>query len=277
MIKIVITLFFATLLSAELVDGVAVVVKGSPITLFEVKEEMQLSHIDAQKAVDVLIRKKLEELEISEKNINVSTTEVYEDIKQTAQRNSLSVTEFYDAVREANGLSSEQLKEKIKERLLAQKLYSSIAYSSLSEPSDAELKEYYELHKEEFVHPSSFSVVIYGAQDKERLNEKISNIMLYAPDVQMIEQTLAYEKISPELAGLLQRTSINSFTPIVPDGKGGYMSFYVKEIVNTNSDTFEASRDQIVSKMMAEKRDQVLSDYFDRLRHNANIVIVRMP
>lgn len=277
MIKIVLTLFFATLLSAELVDGVAVVVKGSPITLFEVKEEMQLSHIDAQKAVDVLIRKKLEELEISEKNINVSTTEVYEDIKQTAQRNSLSVTEFYDAVREANGLSSEQLKEKIKERLLAQKLYSSIAYSSLSEPSDTELQEYYELHKEEFVHPSSFGVVIYGAQDKERLNEKISNIMLYAPDVQMIEQTLAYEKISPELAGLLQKTSLNSFTPIVPDGKGGYMSFYVKEIANTSSDDFEASKEQIVSKMMAEKRDQVLSDYFDRLRHNANIVIVRMP
>lgn len=277
MIKTVVSLFFATLLSAELVDGVAVVVKGAPITLYEVKEEMQLSNVDAQKAVDALIRKKLEELEISEKNINVTSSEVYEEIKQTAQRNNLSVTEFYDAVREANGLSSEELKEKIKERLLAQKLYSSIAYSSISEPSESELQEFYELHKEEFVHPSSFSVVIYGATDKERLNDKISNMMLYAPDVQMVEQRLAYDRISPELVNLLQRTPLNAFTPIVPDGKGGYMSFYLKEIENTNTQDFEAAKEQIVSKMMAEKREQVLSDYFDRLRHNASIVVVRMP
>ena len=273
--KIFLTIIFVATLSAQIVDGVAVVVKGSAITLYDIKTEMKTSRTDAKVATDTLIRKRLEKLEIKERKISVSSGEVYDDIKKTAARNNLSVGEFYEAVRNANGLSSQELKEKIKEKLLSQKLYSAIAYTGVSEPSEDEIEAYFRSHKDSFAHPSGFKVVIYQSNNKARLQEKVNNPMFYSPDIQTNEQTLPYNRISPELASLLERTPQNSFTAIVPDGKGGYMSFYIKEIESAKETGLESVRNQIINMIMAEQREQVLGDYFSRLRHNADIKMIR--
>lgn len=275
--KIFLVSLFVVSLWAELIDGIAVVVKDEAITLLDVKEEMALSHVDAKQASDILIRKKLEASEIKERKISITSSEVYEDIKKTAAANNMSVSQFYDAVRESNGLSSSQLKEKIKEKLLSQQLYSSIAYSNLSEPNDDEIAEYYKLHKDSFSHPSSFDVIIYDSQDQSRLEEKIHNIMFYAPDITTNEQTLPYDRISPELASLLEKTPVNNFTPVVPNGKGGFMSLYVKEVAQQKDTSIENVKSQIVNMIMAQKREQVLSDYFARLKDNSEIKILRLP
>jgi len=275
MYKSLLILLFSSLLSAKVYDGVAVVVKDKAITLFDIKKEMQLSRVNASVATDILIRKKLEAIEIDERKINILSTEVYDDIKIMASRNKMSLSDFYDAVRESNGLSSTELKAKVKQKLLSQKLYSQIAYSSLSEPNDAEVKEYYELHKSSFKHPASFSVIIYDAKDKNELQTKINNPMFYSPNILTNEQVLPYEKISPELASLLERTPLNHFTSVVPNGKGGFMSFYMKEIESTQEAGIESVRNQIINAIMGEKREQVLGDYFARLKHNADINFIR--
>ena len=275
MYKSLLILLFSSLLSAKVYDGVAVVVKDKAITLFDIKKEMQLSRVNASVATDILIRKKLEAIEIDERKINILSTEVYDDIKMMASRNKMSLSDFYDAVRESNGLSSTELKAKVKQKLLSQKLYSQIAYSSLSEPNDAEVKEYYELHKSSFKHPASFSVIIYDAKDKNELQTKINNPMFYSPNILTNEQVLPYEKISPELASLLERTPLNHFTSVVPNGKGGFMSFYMKEIESTQEAGIESVRNQIINAIMGEKREQVLGDYFARLKHNADINFIR--
>jgi len=275
MYKSLLILLLSSLLSAKVYDGIAVVVKDKAITLLDIKKEMQLSRVDASKATDMLIRKELEEIEIEKRNISVSSTEVYDDIKMMASRNNMSLSAFYDAVRESNGLSSMELKAKVKQKLLSQKLYSQIAYSSLNEPSDAEIKEYYELHQNSFQHPASFSVIIYDSRDRNALQTKIDNPMFYSPAVLTNEQVLPYEKISPELASLLERTSLNHFTPIVPNGKGGFMSFYIKEIESAKEAGFESVRNQIINAIMSEKREQVLGDYFARLQHNTDINRIR--
>ena len=277
MYKIFLILGLSALLNAQVYDGVAIVVKDKAITLYEIKKEMEASKIDAKKASDILIRKRLEELETQERKITVNSSEVYDDIKKTAARNNLNISEFYEAVRESNGLSSTELKEKVKYKLLSQKLYSAIAYSSVSQPSETEVQEYYEMHKDSYKHPSSFTVIIYGAKDKARLQEKINNPMFYSPDIQTNEQVLPYDRISPELASLLERTALNSFTAVVPDGKKGHMSFYVKSIESAKESGIESVKNQIINSIMADKREQVLGDYFARLRHNADINVIRMP
>lgn len=273
--KILLATLLSLNLSAELYDGVAIVVKDKAITLYEIKKEMQLSKVDASQAADTLIRQKLEALEIAQRGISVESTEVYDDIKKMAARNNMSISDFYDAVRESNGLSSTELKEKVKEKLLSQKLYASIAYSSLAEPSEAELEEYYKLHKEEYKHPSAFAVIIYDAKEKNILQEKVDNPMFYSPSIATNEQLLPYDRISPELASLLDKTPLNGFTPVIPNGKGGFMSFYVKEIKSAKEGGFESMRNQLVNAMLEEKRELVLSDYFARLRHNADINVIR--
>ncbi|MDD2448227.1 MAG: peptidylprolyl isomerase [Sulfurimonas sp.] len=273
--KIVLTILLALSLEAKMVDGVAVVVKGEAITLQDIKKEMQLSKVDATAATDALIRKTLELQEVDERKITVDSAEVYDDIKKSAARNGLNVSEFYEAIRESNGLTSVELKAKVKEKLLSQKLYSSIAYSVIDEPSDDEIESYYKLHKESFMHPSGFKVVIYNAQNKQRLQEKIDNPMFYSPDITSSEENLPYDRIAPELAQLLESTPLNSFTPVVPNGQGAYVSFYIKEIEAAKEADVESVKNQVINMMMAEQREQVLGNYFARLRHNADIKMIR--
>ena len=277
MYRIFFIFLLACSVNAVMIDGVAIVVKGDAITLLDVKKEMQKSHVDVKKASSILIRKKLEELEIKERDISVSSGEVYDELKQTASRNHMSISEFYDAVRNSTGMSSEELKESIKQRLLSRKLYGAIAYSVISQPSESEIEEYYELHKDDFAHPSAFNVIIYGSRDKAKLQEKIDNPMFYSPDVQTNEQVLPYDRITPELASLLSRTPQSSFTAVIPDGKGGFMSFYMKEVKSAKESGLESVKNQVINLIMAKKREQVLGNYFARLRNNADIQTIRTP
>jgi hypothetical protein len=275
MYRTLLLLLLTTFLSAEVYDGVAIVVKDKAITLLDITKEMKLAHIDAKKASDILIRQKLEEVEIDERDIKVTSTEVYDDIKKMAARNHMSISDFYDAVRESNGMSSTELKEKTKQKLLSQKLYQAIAYSSISEPSEADIKEYYELHKDDYKHPASFTVIIYESKDRNALQTKVDNPMFYSPEIATNEQKLPYNRISPELASLLEKTALNHFTNVIPNGKGGFMSFYMKEIESAKEGGLESVRNQIMNSIMAEKREQILGDYFARLRHNADINVIR--
>ena len=238
---------------------------------------MQADKLDAKKATDLLVRKKLEELEIKKRKIEVTSSDVYADITKMAARNNMSISAFYDAVRESNGLSSSELKEKVKQKLLSQKLYNAIAMSSMSEPSEEEIKDYYDLHKDRFKHPASFSVVIYEAQDKKLLQEKVDNPMFYSPQIAKKEQVLEYAKISPELSMLLQKTKVGSFTQVVPNGRGKFMSFYIQSVKNAKDVGVDALKSQIINAIMTEKREAVLGDYFARLRDNTDVNIIRMP
>lgn len=277
MYKIFLILIVAMALHAKIVDGIAVVVKGEAITLLDIKKEMQQSRLDAKAASEALIRQTLEKEEIQKRGIGVDSMEVYEEIKKTAARNNMDVSKFYEAVRNANGITSSELKEKIKEKLLSNKLYSAISYAQMSQPTDDEVKEYYELHKDDFSHPSSFQVAIYSATTQARLQEKINNPMLYAPDIHMQEQKIEYDRVAPQLAALLERTPLNTFTSVVPNGQGAFMTFYIKSIEKSQSDGVESQKNQIINQIMAKKREQVLGDYFARLRLNADIEIIRMP
>ncbi len=277
MYRIFLSLLCVASLNAEMVSGIAIVVEDKAVSLYDIKKEMQTSKTDIKTASDILIRKKLEEIDIETRRIKVSNSEVYEDIKQTAQRNNMTTNQFYNAALEKSGLNSQELKAQTKIKLLRQKLFSSIANSKMSQPSEESIKEYYDLNKEKFSHPSSFETVLYRAKDKSLLQEKIDNPMFYAPQVQTQEQTLPYTRISPELAGLLESTPEYSFTKILPDGQGGFMSFYLKSINSAEAGGIEAVRNQIVSEIMGNRRESILVNHFSRMNHNPDIKFIRMP
>ncbi len=269
-------LFFVTL-HAKTVDGIAIMVGDQPITLYDITEAMDEHNIPQEQAVALLQRKKLEEMEIQERHITVSKQEVFEDIQRMAEQNKMSVIELYQAIQSSQGLSEKKLKKKIKEKILNQKLYNAIAFSHLEQPNDEEIDEYYKLNKKKFQKPSTFDVLIYQCPDKNRLQEKIDNPMFYSPDVTSEERTFEGAKMNPRLAELLNATSINSFTQIVPSPDGGFMSFYLKEKGTSEVLSIEAIRPQISNMLMADKRETILKDYFDRQKLNANVKVIRLP
>ncbi len=275
--KFLLLIFFIVSLHAKTVDGVAIMVKDEPITLYDITRAMEENSIPQEQAIELLERKKLEEIEIKERQITASKQEVFEDIQRMAEQNRMSVIELYQAIQSSQGLSEKQLKEKIKEKILNQKLYNAIAFSHLEQPTDEEVNEYFKLHEKEFQKPSFYDVLIYQCPNKERLQEKIDNPMFYSPDVTSEAQKFEAAKINPRLAELLDNTPLNSFTQIIPSPNDGFMSFYLKEKGASGAVDLEAIRPEIANALMGQKRETILKDYFDRQRLNADIKIIRLP
>ena len=275
--KLLLSLLFFINLYAQTLDGIAIMVKDEPITLHDITNTMQEHKIPQEQAIEMLERRKLEEIEIKERHLSASKQEVFEDIQRMAEQNKMSVIELYQAIQSSQGLSEKKLKKKIKEKILNQKLYNAIAFSHLEQPNDEEINEYYQLHKDEFIKPSSYTVLIYQAADKNRLQEKIDNPMFYSPEVTSEERTFETTKMNPRLAELLEHTSMNNFTQVLPSPNGGFMSFYLKEKGNSSAPDIEAIRPQISNALMGQKRETILKDYFDRQRLNADIKVIRLP
>ena len=55
------------------------------------------------------------------------------------------------------------------------------------------------------------------------------------------------------------------------------MTFYIKSVESAKEGGLDSVRGSIVSQIMAQKREQVLGEYFTRLKLNADIEQIRMP
>jgi len=249
--------------------------KDEIITLYDITKEMQSAHLSKQEAIDVLIRQKLEANEIKKRSISVSEDEVYDEIRRLASANNMTISQFYDAVLESNALNSTELKEKIRQRLLSQKLYQSIAMSKMSEPSENDIKQYFQLHKSEFMQPSFVDVIVYISAKKELLEQKMTNPMFFSDEISKQQQRLDLQKINPQLASILLKTPEGSFTQILPNSKDSYMVFYLQKKGKSADVKLEDVRMRIVNAIMAQRRAQILDDYFEKLKDSADIKILR--
>ena len=259
------------------VGGVAVLVKNSPITLYEITQEMKQSGMDATKSADALIRKKLEQLEAQEKKITVTPSEVKEEMERMAKQNNLTVEQFLSAMSTARGVNESDLKAKIEESVRGQKLYSSIAFSKMAQPTPAEETEYYQLHLDEFSHPESYDTTTYVASSAEILQAKIDDPMRNVPDIITKDENIPSKNINPQLAQILNKIEVGKFGPILPNGNNNFMTFYMKDKQSLITESLDTVRPQITNMIMGEKRNQVLNDYFTRLRLSADIKILRLP
>lgn len=267
----------ATLLWSAPVGGVSVLVKNSPITLYEIEQEMKQSGTSAKQSADTLIRKKLEQLEAQEKKITVTPAEVNEELERMAAQNKLSMEQFLNAMQTVRGISEKELKARVEENIRGQKLYSTIAFSKMAQPTPEEEAEYYQLHLDDFSRPESFVVTTYLSGSQEALSAQIADPMRHNEAIQMKEETIPYSSIHPQLAQMLNKIPEGQFGPILPDGKNGFMSFYMREKVNVVTENLDSIRPEIANAIIAEKRNQVLNDYFTRLRLSADIKVLRLP
>lgn len=276
--KLLLLLSLAPLLFSDIIGGIAITIDEETITLYEIKQEQEITKKSVKQAVDRLIRTKLESIEAKKRQISVSNQEVLNDLKQMAGQNNMTLAQLYEAMSSARNLSESQTKTKTREKLLKQKLFNAIAMSEMEEPTDEEVEEYYNLHLKEYQMPKSIDTVVYSSQNREALQQKISNPMMYLPEVKTENTRLETAKINPRLAELIIKTEDSSFTPILPQMSGsGHMSFYVVQKNEINTPSLELIRPQVENKIMQDKREHILNDHFQRMRLNADIKVLRLP
>jgi len=276
--KLFILLLCTPLLFADVIGGIAITVDDETITLYEIKQEQEISKLSVKQTVDMLIRSKLEQIEAKKRHISVSNQDVIDDLKKMADQNNMTLTQLYEAMSSARGLSESQTKSKTKEKILKQKLFNAVAMAEMEEPTDEEVQEYYNLHLKEYQAPKSIDVVVYSSTDKKALEQKISNPMIYLPKVKTENVKLETAKLNPRLAQLLIKTEDSHFSPILPQGgTSGHMSFYIVAKNEVNTPPLELIRVQVENSIMEAKRESILNEHFQRMRVNADIKVLRLP
>ena len=250
-------------LEAKIIDGIAILVKEQPITLYEVEEQMREYGQDQQSAVDILIRKKLEENEAKERHISANSQEVYSEIEKIAAQNRLSVSQLYDAVYSSKRLTQSEFKDKIKEKVEHDKLFRAIASSKIKVASDKEAEDYYNIHINDFSHPEYFDVVVYQAPSQKLLESKRVNPMFHDEAIKMQELKLRYNAIDPRFAAILSETEENHFTQVTPSPQGGYMTFLLMKKGDIVAQDFKSAKNQIMNIIMKKREEQILDDSQD--------------
>ena len=259
----------------SLVNGVAFFVNGEPVTLMEVYRLQQREKLPQDAVVDRLINERLHENEIKKRRISVNEIEIDDEIARIAKQNKTTP----DAVKkyvESNKGSWNLYREDIKKELLKRKLYQSITQESLRMVDERELREYYNANQREFLLPQSIDVVKFYSKDNVALEKLIqSGGKTILSGVKQENEVLQTAALNPQVALTFVQGKVGGVTPIFPI-ENDYVTFLIKAKNNPVLLPYESAKNIAMQKIMQQKENYVIYEYFEKLRSNAKVNIVRL-
>ncbi|ACM92686.1 putative periplasmic protein [Nautilia profundicola AmH] len=264
--KILFVLSLIISLHSEVIDKIIATVNNIPITSYEVDKLASSLKISKDKALQYLLDQKLIQSEIQKRGIDVDDFEIENAMEKIAKQNGLSLFEFKNILMQKG--QYQQLRNKIKDDLLKEKLFNQIVQTKLKISQD-ELKNFYENNKDQFKIFSTVQVTKYTANNKKSLNEIKKNPLANA-NVKTETKVYSYNELPLGLLFLFKQTKVGEFTPIINDGLA-YSMYYVARKDGSVYIPFEKVKNAIANKLAAQKREMILKDYFNKLKNRAYI------
>jgi len=263
--KLLLSMGVALLLNAQVLDRIIATVNNIPITTYEVNKLAKNLHIPNDKALQILLDQKLIKSEIKKRGIEVDDFEIENEMEKIAKQNGLSLFEFKNILIQKG--QYKQLKEKIKDNLLKSKLFNQIVQTKLKISED-EIKNYYNSHKDEFKVFNTIQVTKYSANNKQILNNVKKNP--FTNNVKTQTRVFSYDELPLGLLFLFKQTKVGEFTPVINDGLN-YSMFYVDRKDGSKYIPFNKIKGAVANKLIAQKREMILKDYFNKLKNRAYI------
>ena len=259
----------------SLVNGIAFFVNGNPVTLLDVYKVQQRDKVEQNIAVDILINEKLHEEEIKKHNIIVTELELSDELNAIAKQNKTTSTQLESYIR-TNGGNWESYKDEIKKRILKRKLYQIISQESLKMVNEDELRNYYNAHKEEFSIPQSIDVKKFFSKEGAALETLVKSGGKTVPKgIGQENEVLQIAALNPQIVPAFVQGKVGTFTPIYPVGED-FITFLIEAKNNPSLAPFENVRDIILQKIMSQKEDYLIYEYFEKLRSDAKVNIIRL-
>lgn len=259
----------------SLVSGIAFFVNGNPVTLIELYKIQQRDKIPQDVAVDRLINERLHEEEIKKRKISVNDLEIEDEIQRIAKQNNATAEKVRQYI-ESNGESWNAYKEGVKKEILKRKLYQGITQESLRAVDDREVREYYNANQKDFLIPQSIDVVKFYSKDSAAIERVVqSGGKVISPKVKQENEVLQTSALNPQVVLSFVQGKVGGFTPIFPIGED-YVTFLIKGKHNSTLLPYESARNIAMQKIMQHKENYVIYEYFEKLRSNAKVNIVRL-
>ena len=259
-------------LHAQMVNGIAAIVDNEPITLFELYKAKEQLKTDEAQALNLLIRDRLESVEIKNLGLSVTPFEINERIEQIASKNNMTSSQFRSSA-ESQGINFAEFKNEVEKNMLKEKLYKNIMSNAGKNISESKARAYYEANSASFNVFSTAEVTLFHAQNEADLRAQRGS-MGAVKGVKAQNLTLNYNEIDPQFAALIANTPDGGYTQILR-GQEGFDMFLIRNKIGSYTPEFEQIKDEIMNAMYQGEQENIMRDYFDKLRAKAKIQILR--
>jgi len=271
-IFIVSLLLSLSFLHAGLVNAIAILVNDSPITLYDIDQEMLTKKFTKDQAVSSLIDQRIYNQEIAKNNISVDIFDVDNYIEKLAAQNKMNTLDFKSLVRQQQDY--EEFKKKIEKQLLHQKLIQKIAGGKLNIATDDDINIFYNNNAQQYQVADTIDVIVYVSKNKNLLNQLQSNPMLQDKDILVQNISLKQNELNPQTKYILNSTQEKRFSAIFAQNKN-YNMFFVKEKKDIKILQLKDVKDQIFQNIMKTREQSYLKEYFETLKITADIKVLR--
>lgn len=270
-------LLIATVISLQgqqVIDAVAIDVEGEAITMLEIQAVQEKLNMSKEAAVETLIKDRLEKSAIKKAGITVSQQEIEQKVNAIAQSKGLTQQQMQGILLK-KGLTWQSYLEQLRTEIKKERFFQEVILSSIDRPSDSELETYYNTHQEAFQNaPRQMSLVLYKSPTASSLQEAIANPLKNTFAVTKENILASSNEMPPALVNLINNTPDNSFTKPINTGKE-YLAYYVKS-KGSNQVGFAAVKNAVVARWLQEQRVQAGKDFFNTLKSNAKIRVIRL-
>ena len=260
-------------LHAGLINAVAIVVGGKPITLYEIEKIVQQHNLEYNQAAELLVQRALEDIEMEKLGIDVSDYEVELEMEKMAQSNGLSLAQFQEMIVNS-GIDYESYKEEFARKLKSRYLFDAIGNSTLNQPSHQALMVHYQNNQQKFQTFETATITQYLSKDRMRLQQYIQNPFSSNEGIQKQQSSINSAEINPNLRFMLDNTKEKSYTPIV-EVDGNFISFYVDSKNGSVLKPFEQVQNEVLQSWKQSQREDAIKLHFQEVRANTDIQIIR--
>ncbi len=299
---------------AEIVDRVAAIVNNEIISLFELNQELKqysdkienmgyspekerkMLFIVREDILNDLINKILTDQEIKRQKITVGQNEVNSAIERTKKRNFLTDEELRKALKN-EGMTIEAYRNKQKDQILQQKLLNYEVKSKII-ITDAEIKKYYNSHKDEFVSEKKYSLKkifvknlpgagqaendyalqrIESARDELLKGESFEDVAAKysdGDDEGGKVGSFKMEELSPQLKEAIAGLKAGEFTSILKTSKGCQL-FFIDKIEGPRGKSIADVKAWVEDKLYRKKVEAKYQEWLSNLRIQSYVRIVR--
>jgi len=260
---------FLTFSHAKMLDAIAIIVEGEPITTAEIRAIQTQMSISKQKASSLLIQDRLQKSAM--KDIAIDEGAIDSKISAIAAQNNLTVPKMQKILKE-QGTSWSKYRSSIRNAMKKEKFFQTNVVNSIPTPTEDELKLYYNKHKKEFFAPSSVSLVEYSASTKNAMKDFLQTKKKKGVKSRSVKKMT--KDLNPTLLGSILQTQDGSYTRPFNAGDR-YISYKVVSKNGKVTMPFDTAKGAVAAKWKQQQQTKALKDYFEKLKTNADVQFIR--
>ncbi|HFD14137.1 MAG TPA: peptidyl-prolyl cis-trans isomerase [Epsilonproteobacteria bacterium] len=262
-------LSFLSFSHAKMVDGIACIVEGEPVTTAEIRAIQRQYHLSKKEATDLLIKDRLQKSAM--RDIVIDETKIDAKIANIAKQNNLTVPKMQKILK-GQGTSWAKYRTSIRMALKKEKFYQEHVINTIPAPTEDELKIFYRNHKKEFFMPSSISLVEYTASTESGMKKFLQTKKKSGIKSHSVRKMT--KDLDPTMLGTFMQTQNGHYTRPFNAGDR-YISYKVLSKNGKTAMSFNAARGAVAAKWKQQQQSKALKDYFEKLKTNCDVEMLR--